>query len=653
MQLFHVGLYSALHPVDTSVLILCSVVFLLMGVYYRALPRDGADFLLAGRAAGWGILGCSFTMVVISGPVFWALPAAAYDATFKSLWMPVTVWLAIAVVTGLILPILQRLKLETIYDYLELRFNATVRVWSGRLFVFWRLLVLVVAFHLSCSWFAEGGAWDDPAWWLVLWIGGLGTVYTGLGGLRAVLGTDVVKVGLIFLGLMLMIGAAWLQLDGGSDRVWMVAKELQRTEWGESGWRSDSAASIWGYLPHAAVTYLLWYLADQTVAQRYLAASSVAIFRRSFLLQAALVAVLLPMLAYLGLCLLAYYQDHPRSVRPKWVVNVDPQTGRSRLDPATGRPWLEWHEADQMLRAENLSKLVAERRLIEPNRGEPYPDVAEFWGGESDAERAPELAAGLPLERLAARKPPRGLARQGELILHERARIELLPWFITHHLPWGVRGLVLAAVVSALLAVLDAGLNSLATMGLLHGQRDLGWWRGGLAYLCRKPLETWNEQDELFAARGLVFVLGILLTLAAACCSALKLDGKWLIGNLSCLGAPLLAVFMLGLFSRRTTSRGALVALGGGVVLALVLLLLSLGSDPRGLDLDGLSDLDPRRPTSRFLPISALPLTLVGSLLLGLLASRMGDRPKSKNELRGLVVGLRPLSDLKKISLGK
>ncbi len=248
---------------------------------------------------------------------------------------------------------------------------------------------------------------------------------------------------------------------------------------------------------------------------------------------------------------------------------------------------------------------------------------------------------------------PRGLARQGELILHERARIELLPWFITHHLPWGVRGLVLAAVVSALLATVDAGLNSLATMGLMHGDCELGWWRGGLAYVRQKPIATWKEYDELFAARGLVFILGTLLTLTAAFCSALQLDGRWLIGNLSCLGAPLLAVFLLGLFSRRTTSRGALAALGGGLVLALVLLLLSLGSDLRGLDLDGLSDLDPRRPTSRFLPISALPLTLLGSLFLGLLASRWGDRPKSKNELRGLVVGLRPLGDLKKIALGK
>ena len=642
MDIDHVCLLAAWHPIDTGVLVLFCLSLLLIGIYYRPLAQTNDDYFLAGRSIGLWPLGCSLSAAWVAGLTFFGLPATAYDAGVKSLWMPLAVWLVIALVIGVCMPIFQRLKLTTIYEYLELRFDATVSRWSSLLFLGWRTLWLVTALHLGCSWFAAGGDLGIPAWILVLAVGGLATSYTALGGLRAVVGTDLVKVGAILSGLGLLIGAVWLQLEGGAERVWVLMESFDRAEWVDAALRWDAAWDLGRFLPQTAVTCLLLYLTDQTIGQRFLAATSVQTGRIALLLHAGLITLLLPMLAYTGLALTAFFQDHPASVKPKWIVNVDPQTGLSRLNPATGKPWLDWREADRALRPERVLQLVAERRLIEPNRAEPYTDAAELFTDESQLR--------LDLARLAARKPPRGLARQGEMILHQQARPELLPWFVTTCLPWGVRGLVFTAVLSALLATIDAGLPALSSM-LIAG------WSGTGRLAGSRSLDSLSKSSAagnraLRPPLRLVLLVGTLLTLVAAVAAALELNGALLIRLMGCWGGPLLGVFVLGLGSRRATARGALAALAGGSTLAAVCSLASLFSRAPGYLFNGSGYPEPDGLGGDGYGSWAVLLTFVSSLLLGWIVSLCGDRPKPKNELRGLVIGLQPLGDLKKITVG-
>lgn len=65
---------------------------------------------------------------------------------------------------------------------------------------------------------------------LIVVMGIVSTLYTYLGGMKAVIWTDAIQTLIMFIGLALIIGGIWVNLDGGAARVWSVAKELGRTE---------------------------------------------------------------------------------------------------------------------------------------------------------------------------------------------------------------------------------------------------------------------------------------------------------------------------------------------------------------------------------------------------------------------------------------
>ena len=74
--------------------------------------------------------------------------------------------------------------------------------------------------------------------------------------------------------------------------------------------------SIWGIAPHFFLAMLSFYVADQITVQRYLTARSLTEARRSFTLNCISVTIMIPALMYAGLCLLAFYHDHPQDHAP-------------------------------------------------------------------------------------------------------------------------------------------------------------------------------------------------------------------------------------------------------------------------------------------------------------------------------------------------
>ena len=105
------------------------------------------------------------------------IPGEAYYEGYRFLLMPLAVWCALPIMTCVVLPIYHRLQIYSIYEYLELRFDATTRFVSSLLFVVWRLLWLGGVLYAPCKVLLVAAGLQIPMWWLLVI---LGLVSTGL-----------------------------------------------------------------------------------------------------------------------------------------------------------------------------------------------------------------------------------------------------------------------------------------------------------------------------------------------------------------------------------------------------------------------------------------------------------------------------------------
>jgi Na+/proline symporter len=634
-----------LNGVDYGVLLIYLAAMLGLGYFFSGQQKTTEDFFLGGRAFSWFPIGLSLMATLISAMSYTGLPGQAFDHGLMVLIHPLSVWIALPIIVGVVVPIYRGLKLCSVYEYLELRFDGRVRLLASGLFVVWRLLWLGGVIYAPCKLLILAAGWNIPDWPLLLFLGFVTTIYTVLGGMKAVIWTDVIQGLMMLGGVFVVIGAIWLQVDGGPAHISKVAAGLGRLS--PPRWELDwtSQWSPFGALAHWILAMLSFYIADQITAQRFLSAKSVIAARNSFVLNTLALTALLPGLVYLGICLLVYYHDHPQQMRPEWVANVDGVTRKPITDPATrdpsrtrtnllkeqevdptvGRPLLRWRHADDALTPENIDNLVAAGKLLDPNTKEPFTT--------SEGLIDPDTRE-VVIEKLAMRRPPSSLDEKAEgirpeMVLDKRAAEEILPRFIATRLGWGIAGLIVAALLAASMSSIDSGLNSLCSLLIVDLHRRYGWDRTWLAQRLNKPVQDLNEEDELKLAQPLTLVVGVVATLFSLFIAQLGNVFQIMVAVVNTFGAPLLAIFLLGMFTRRCTAAAAFWALLIGTLFTTML--VAFNQFPI---------LAPLWPLPvRFHDIWSVTFGTLFTLVLGYGLSFVLGTPKSRLDLRGLVSG--------------
>jgi SSS family solute:Na+ symporter len=229
-----------------------------------------------------------------------------------------------------LIPFIMQLKVTTAYELLETHLGLGVRLLASFLFLLLRLLwmaalvyatvavVLVPLLNLDRS--------SVP--YLCIFLGLMTVIYTAMGGLRAVMLTNVIKAAILFGMAVLTLVVITVGL-GGIGAWWPTA------------WPSYWPEPVWGYVPSVRVSFLgacvatlVWFVctcgSDQMAIQRYLSTRDVRAARRalvSLLIADTLVAAFL---SAVGLALSAYFWANPHLV-------PDGQTILSDSDKLFGR----------------------------------------------------------------------------------------------------------------------------------------------------------------------------------------------------------------------------------------------------------------------------------------------------------------------------
>ena len=279
-----------------------------MGIYFARRASTVQDFFLAGGRMPWWAAGLSIFATMLSAITYLSIPATAYASDWTRFLLNMGIPLIAPIVIFFFLPFYRKLRVISAYEYLENRFDVSLRLLGSASFILFQLgrmgiVVLLPALALS----AVTGL---NLFLCIALMGLLSTLYTVLGGMEAVIWTDVVQVVVLVGGALAALGIIVADLPGGVGQI--IAEAAEHDKWNliNPGWDLHSD-SLFVILLGMVFVNLLPYTTDQAVVQRYMTTPTEQ-SARSAIWTGALFAVPASILFFfLGTALFVFYQNFP------------------------------------------------------------------------------------------------------------------------------------------------------------------------------------------------------------------------------------------------------------------------------------------------------------------------------------------------------
>jgi SSS family solute:Na+ symporter len=297
-----------LRGIDIAVLILYLALVVGLGCSLVRRSRTSAEFTRAGgRLPGWAV-GLSIFGTYVSSISFLANPGKSYAADWNpwvfGLSLPLAAWIA----CRWFVPFYRRHGHISAYAHLEERFGPWARIYAGLCYMLTQLARTATILYLVALAMQPLTGWDVRA--IIIVTGALVTIYTLLGGIEAVIWTDVVQSVVLAAGA---IACAALMLSGmpeGPGQVFTIAAAQGKFSLGEFG-PSLAASTFWVMLAYGFVINLQNFGIDQSYVQRYHTARDEKAAKRSVWLAALLYLPISALLFFIGTGLYAFYQARP------------------------------------------------------------------------------------------------------------------------------------------------------------------------------------------------------------------------------------------------------------------------------------------------------------------------------------------------------
>ena len=270
-----------LAPLDVAVICLYFAAMAGFAFYWGRRNNDTEGYFLGGRSVpGWAV-GLSLIGTSISSVSFLALPASAFALDWRLLMANYPVVIGMVVAMIVFVPLFRALPYTTAYEFLEDRLGRFSRLYCALTFILAQMLRLGTVLYLVSL--TVSVLLNLPIT-LVIVVGGLFILlYTVFGGIEVVIWTDVVQTIVLWVGavvVLIYVGMAMPDgLLGGWGRAWDAGKfsvgriDLNPTDaaaWG----RLFNERTFWTMIVIGTFDAICNNAANQTVVQRYMAASS-------------------------------------------------------------------------------------------------------------------------------------------------------------------------------------------------------------------------------------------------------------------------------------------------------------------------------------------------------------------------------------------
>lgn len=294
---------------DALVLASILIISALIGIYYRytgGKQKTTKEYLMADQSMTTFPVSFSLMASFMSAITLMGVSNESYQ--FGALFgvINISYLLSTPIAAYIFLPVFYRMRTTSVYEYLERRFGHATRLAASIAFTLQMILYMGIALYAPAL--ALEAVTGIPKGTAILVLGLVCTFYSTLGGLKAVLITDVFQSFLMFAAIFAVIFVAAIKA-GGLGPIWDVAKEQGRLEFLEFSVDPTVRHTWWTLIIGGMVTYLSLYGVNQTQVQRLLSVHNLKSSQSALWWNLPILGLLSFSTIFSGLAMFYYYRD--------------------------------------------------------------------------------------------------------------------------------------------------------------------------------------------------------------------------------------------------------------------------------------------------------------------------------------------------------
>jgi SSS family solute:Na+ symporter len=507
-------------------LVLCATLALVVGygLWRGRGCRSVEHYMLAGQSMPWYAMALSIMATQASAVTFISTTGQSYVDGMRFVQFYFGLPFAMAILAFTAVPLFHRAKVYTAYEYLEQRFDTKTRVLVSTIFLIQRGLALGIGLYAPAVVLTVIFGWPDGTTTLIM--GGIAVLFTMKGGIKATAWSHTLQMAVMTIGLVtaLVCAVAFLPSHIGFGDAVSLARAAGKLNVVTTKFDWNDRYNLWSGLFGGMFLALAYFGTDQSQVQRYLTGKSISACRQGLMFNAIAKIPMQAFILFIGAMVFVFYiyQEPPILFEQNEMKRIEAPAVHEAYRAVTQR-----YDAAFDRRRKAADSLIA----------------AGHSNGAAQIEKTHADYAKAEADFEAARNEGAVLAQKvGGKKVNDTNYIFLT--FVTHYLPAGLVGLVLAMILGATMSSISSEMNALATVSVIdvykrHARKEAHEGH----YLLASRLATLGWGCYAVISAQYVKRMGSLI-------EAVNLLGSFFYGGM-------LGVFVLAFFFRKVRGRGA------------------------------------------------------------------------------------------------
>lgn len=292
-----------------SIIILFFLANLGLGYYFSGKVKTDADFYVGRKDTPWWAIGISVLATYVSAMTFLGAPAWSYREGFSVIAIHLNYPLVIVLVTALFIPFFINSGVVSIYEYQEKRFGTASRTVISLIFLITQVLSTAAVLYgtaLVINYITGVGVVGS-----IVIVTAATLIYTALGGITAVIWTDVLQASIFVAGGLVVLFVLISLLKEPIGQTLLQLKASQKLNPIDISSNPSKVTTIWAGLIGMTLYHTTVYGANQMMMQRTLGARNMGDAKKSLLMMGFMAFFIYFLFILIGVLFFRFYEGRP------------------------------------------------------------------------------------------------------------------------------------------------------------------------------------------------------------------------------------------------------------------------------------------------------------------------------------------------------